>query len=373
MKLLTPRYLLVVFLVLIFANPVLAQSNSELTRAEVYKLQKLVDLLLANKPARQAQLKDSLRPLDAVQTKARSRVDLLFNEGSVLQVGANSGFRFKPGLRKMQLKNGQTVAETLFELQNGTVVAITPPASAGTTVEIPGSGKVESLVAVLPTPPNAPSSEPINTKVKSGVFTVTHDKINNLTSVANLGIGEVKVFNQDGTQFKIIQGGQTVDIKNGVLGDVKTFDLGRFYTTTKLGAGLGPGQESLLIKEPSPVQETFRAVRKDTIAAWQAQQKWIEGLCTLNGRGVASTLSSNCINTNSDDPLRTFEDRRDVVVPPRQQTSTQPPTTQPPTTQPPIIQPPTTQPPTTQPPTTQPPTTQPPTTQPPTTQPPVIR
>jgi hypothetical protein len=350
MKLLTPRYFLVTLLVLIFANPVLAQSNQELTRAEVYKLQKLVNLLLANQPARQAQLKDAIRPLDGVQTKARSRVDLLFNEGSVLQVGANSGFRFKPGLRKMQLKNGQTVAETLFELQDGTVVAITPPGSAGTTVEIPGSGKVESLVAVLPPPPNAPTNEPINAKVRSGVFTVTHDKINNITSVANLGIGEVKVFNENGTQFKILQGGETVNIKNGVLGDVKTFDLGRFYTTTKLGAGLGPGQERLLINESPQVQETFRAVRKDTIAAWKVQQKWIEGLCTLNGRGVASTLSSNCINTNSDDPLRTFEDRRGVGIPPRRQ----PPTPQPPTTQPPTPQPPTTQPPTTQPPGTVP-------------------
>jgi hypothetical protein len=367
-KLLTPRYLLVVFLVLISANLVLAQSNQELTRAEVYKLQKLVNLLLANKPARQAQLKDSIRPLDAVQTKARSRVDLLFNEGSILQVGANSDFRFKPGLRKMQLKNGQTVAETLFELQNGTVVAITPPGSAGTTVEIPGSGKVESLVAVLPSP-----NEPINTKLTSGVFTVTHDKINNITSVANLGIGEVKVFNPDGTQFKIIQGGQTVDIKNGVLGDVKTFDLGRFYTTTKLGAGLGPRQESLILNESPPVQETFRLVRKDTIAAWQAQQRWIEGLCTLNGRGVASTLSSNCINTNSDDPLRTFEDRRGVGIPPQRQTPSKPPTTQPPTTQPPTTQPPTTQPPTTQPPTTRPPATVPPNNQTPDNQTGVIR
>jgi hypothetical protein len=370
MKLFTPGRLWVTLLILIFANPVLAQSSTELTRAEVYKLQKLVNLLLANQPARQAQLKDSLRPLDAVQTKARSRVDLLFNEGSVLQVGANSGFRFKPGLRRMQLKNGQTVAETLFELQNGTVVAITPPGSAGTTVEIPGNGKVESLVAVLPPSADAPPGELRNAKLTSGVFTVTHDKINNITTVANLGIGEVKVFNETGTQFQIIKGGETVDIKNGVLGEVKTFDLGRFYTTTKLGAGLGPGQENLLINESPTVQEIFKVVRKDTIAAWQAQQKWIEGLCTLNGRGVASTLSSNCINTNSDDPLRTFEDRRDVGVPPRQQPPVQPPVIEPPV-QPPVIEPPV-QPPIIEPP-VQPPTGVPLNDQTPDNQPGVIR
>ncbi|AFZ03074.1 hypothetical protein Cal6303_4160 [Calothrix sp. PCC 6303] len=360
MKLLTPKYFLVMFLILISANPVLAQSNAELTRAEVYKLQKLVDLLLANKPARRAQLKDSIRPLDAVQTKARSRVDLLFNEGTAFEVGANSIFRFKPGLRRVQLKNGQIVAETIFELQEGTIVAIIPPGGGVTTVEIPGSGRVESSFDLSsPTPQKKSNSDSFFVAKKLDVV-----------SIGNFGSTPIKVFNQDGTQFKNLESGKTLDIKNGVLGDVKTFDLGRFYSNTKLGAALGPGQENLLINQPPQVQETFRAVRKDTIAAWQAQQKWIEGLCTLNGRGVASTLSSNCINTNSDDPLRTFEDRRDVVVPPRQEPQIQPPITEPPITEPPVTEPPVTEPPTQ--PRAEPPT-QPPNNQTPNNQPGVIR
>ncbi len=186
MKSLTIKWVLGLALAVTSTNPVLAQSNPELTQAEVYKFERFVDLLLANKPVRQVRLKDALRPLDALQTKARSRAELLFNEGSFLRIGASTPFRFKPGLRRIQLKNGRVVAETIFELQNGTVVAVTPVGSSGTTVEIPGSGKVESLVAALPTPPGG---EETSEKLINAVFSATYDSTKKVASIANIGTG----------------------------------------------------------------------------------------------------------------------------------------------------------------------------------------
>ncbi|MEA5572631.1 hypothetical protein [Calothrix sp. UHCC 0171] len=310
--------LLAVSLAVFCFSPVMAQQNPELTRAEVYKLANLVDLLLSNQAPRKAKVKDALRPLDALQTKQNSLAELLFNEGSFLRVGSKAIFRFKPGLRRIQLKNGQVVAETIFELQSGTVVAITPPGSGGTTVEVPGKTRVEANMSELPS-----QTEALYSKNDGSAFSMTAYESQDMVVVSNLGV-PIKVFSGDGQQFKILQPGQTIDVKNGVLGEVRTFDLSRFYATTKLAAGLGPGQEGLLVNESPQVQETFRLVRKDTIAAWKAQQDWIEGLCSINGRGVSSTLSTNCINTNSDEPLRGFEDRRDVTVPERRREVPQP-------------------------------------------------
>ncbi|BAZ08298.1 hypothetical protein NIES4071_01030 [Calothrix sp. NIES-4071] len=312
--LITQKWLFTIALVVSWLIPAQAQQNPELTRASVYKLLNAVQLLLANQNPRPARQADVMQPLDALQTLARSRAELLFNEGSFLRVGSSATFRFKPGLRRIQLKNGQVVAETVFELQNGTVVAVTPPGSAGTTVELPGSGKVESAIASLPTPEGTPT---LYSKKESGAFAATYDSVKKIAIVSNLGAAPIQVYDITGTQSRILKGGETVDIRNGVLGEVKTFDLNRFYATSKLAAGLGPGQEKLLLQESSQVQEIFRLVRKDTLAALQTQQRWVEGLCSLNGRSGASTLSTNCINTN-DDAISTFEDRRDVVVPERQ-------------------------------------------------------
>jgi hypothetical protein len=333
--LVTQKWLFTITLVLSWLVPAQAQQNPELTRASVYKLLNAVQLMLANQNPRPARQADVLQPLDALQTQARSRAELLFNEGSFLRVGSNATFRFKPGLRRIQLKNGQVVAETVFELQNGTVVAVIPPGSAGTTVEIPGSGKVEGAIASLPTPPGTPT---LYSKTESGAFAVTSD--GKVSLIHNIGAAPIKVYDSTGSQFLILKGGETVDIKNGVLGEVKTFDLNRFYATSKLAAGLGPGQEKLLLQESPRVQEIFRLVRKDTLAALQAQQRWVEGLCSLNGRSGASTLSTNCINTN-DDTISTFEDRRDVGVPDKQPEGRQepPPPQQEPEPQPPQREP----------------------------------
>jgi hypothetical protein len=256
-----------------------------------------------------------------VQTKSKSRAELLFNEGSLARIGSNAIFRFKPGLRRFELptkvsqnrlpsfetaqKNADT--ETVFELQNGVAVVVNSPGSTGTTIETPQS-KIEWTLAAL-----KKDSDLLPRSLKSSALAVVHDGATNSTQVFNLTLQPIKISNIDGTQFKTLQAGQTATIRNGVIGDVKTFDLGKFYRTSKLAEGLGPEQEALVKQESQPVQEILNAVRQETITAWKSQKKWVEGLCNLNSRGSASTLSTNCITTDTDNPLNV----REVVTPPR--------------------------------------------------------
>ena len=68
---------------LLCAPMAIAQSG-ELTRAEVYRLQNIVELLLRNQSPRQARVQDTLAPRDAVQPGSRSLAELIFNEGDYI-------------------------------------------------------------------------------------------------------------------------------------------------------------------------------------------------------------------------------------------------------------------------------------------------
>ncbi|BAY09336.1 hypothetical protein [Calothrix sp. NIES-2098] len=289
-------------------TPALAQQDL-LTRAEVYKLLNQVQLLLKDKPPRAAKKADVLVPLDALQTKSRSRAELLFNEGSLARIGSSATFRFKPGIRRFELPGGIYKAETIFELRNGTALILTPSGSTGTTIETPQS-RINVIAAAPP-----PGSDILPPTATSGAVAVTHNGATNITQVFNLTNLPVTVTNLNGTQLQTLQAGQTVTINNGVISPVQNFDLQRFYQTSQLATGLGPGQEALVSQESPNVQVILNKVRKETLAGLNTQKVWIEGLCNVNSRGGASTLSTNCITTN-DDPLRRFEDDRNIVTPP---------------------------------------------------------
>jgi len=85
-------------------TPVLAQSDPLLTRAEVYKLTKIVELLLHNQTQRPARPKDVVVPKDAVKTGVSSEAQLFFNDKSLIRVDQSSIFRFEPGLRRFKLR-----------------------------------------------------------------------------------------------------------------------------------------------------------------------------------------------------------------------------------------------------------------------------
>jgi hypothetical protein len=147
MESLAQKIIVGIILTASWITPASAQQDL-LTRAEVYKLLNQVQLLLKDKPPRAAKKADVLVPLDALQTKTRSRAELLFNEGALARIGSSATFLFKPGLRRYELANGVYKAETIFELQNGTAVIASAAGSTGTTIETP-----QSRINLIPAAP----------------------------------------------------------------------------------------------------------------------------------------------------------------------------------------------------------------------------
>ncbi|MEL7070683.1 MAG: hypothetical protein AAGN15_18765 [Cyanobacteria bacterium J06581_3] len=294
---------------LLCAPMAIAQSG-ELTRAEVYRLQNIVELLLRNQSPRQARVQDTLAPRDAMQTGSRSLAELIFNEGSLARIGSNSVFRFVPGTRRYQLPGGGTRAETVLQLQQG-VAMVTSPAGGESAPSFGGGTDGNDVIllsltsstpdALLQMTPNGVAL--IVVKLEGTTFISLTDGL-----VATDLLGNNKVS---------LQGGQLVTVKDGVFGPVESFDLRQLYRTSALTSGLGPDEEALLLQEPEEVQETLREARVNTLSAIATQDATLQGLCTLDARGGDSTLSSNCVTTGADDPFSEFEDRReDVVSPP---------------------------------------------------------
>lgn len=327
-------------------RPAFAASDL-LTRGEVYRLVNQAQLLPFNRPARRAVLRDAMVPQDAIKTAARSRAELLFNEGSVARIGSNALFRFIPGMRG-------------FQLRNGTALIISLPNAAATRIEALEGQVVAEIPAIDPTlSPPSPDVSPDNPQFlayyqKTGVLTILADASKNQVEFFNSGIVPISLKGADG-QVRILPPGTTVTFLNGTFSNVQVFNLRRFLDTSQLMQGLGIGQEAVLLQESLPVQRSLRAARVATLAALNLQAKQLEGLCTLNARGGASTLNTNCITTDSDDPLRRFQDRRDIVTPRPEQTPPidvevpTPPQTPPPQTPPPQTPPPQTPPPQTPP------------------------
>lgn len=232
---------------LFLMTPVLAQQQL-LTRAEVYKLVNQVQLLLRNQPPRLAKLSDVLISQDALRTTPRSTAELLFNEGSLVRLGANAMFRFVPGTRS-------------FQLRNGTVLAMFRPGSGGAKIITP-----EAIVVGRGT-----------------VMWVRHDSTSQTTLVGaltNNPPSPVMVSNVKGEGQVQLRAGERVSVIDGVVGQVKDLNLQTFHQTCELAAGLGPGEENLVAQESLEVQETLNAVRAETLAALTNQLLQPAGLFT---------------------------------------------------------------------------------------------
>jgi hypothetical protein len=283
-------------------------QQAALTRAEVYKMSNQVQVLLSNRPARPAKLADVLVPQDAVKTGTRSRAELLFNEGSLARIGSNAIFRFIPGMRG-------------FQLRNGTALIMSLPQQTATQIETPGGTIVAAAVlppaeGAPPRPTSGPGASPPNDlrSLALAISVDAADSQNIQVKVFSLTSAIVTFTDLKGNVINL-QGGQFLLISNGQAGPIQTFDLKTFYGSSSLGAGLGPGQADLILQEPQSVQPTLQTVRRATLATLEAQTRWLEGLCTLNSRGGSSTLATNCITTNADDPLRAYQDRREISTP----------------------------------------------------------
>lgn len=293
-----------ILLTLSWMTPALAQSD-QLTRAEVYKLIKIVELLLHDQTARPAKPQDVIVPRDAVRTGVSSEAQLFFNDKSLIRVDQSSTFQFEPGLRRFHLRNLLALNEMIFKLENGTALVLSPPGSVGTEVQTP-----ESQIQILAVKQTTAQKQHIlmaankNNKIsqnnnlfipaqKASAVMVMHDQSRNATQVFALTDGDIKISDQHGKKTVALQGGQTVAVKNGVVGNVQEFDLQGFYRTISLTTGLGPGQENVVAQESPPVQETLKAVRIETLAALRNQAERF--------RGFTRTFLADALNGSEGD------------------------------------------------------------------------
>jgi hypothetical protein len=301
---LSQKLIISTLLTLSWMTPVLAESDQLLTRAEVYKLIKIVELLLHNQTARPAQPQDVMVPRDAVRTGESSQAQLFFNDKSLIRVDQSSTFRFEPGLRRFKLRNLLALNEMIFKLENGTALVLSPPGSVGTEVETP-----ESQIQILAIQPTTAQKNNTfiaankNNKIsqnnlflpaqKASAVMVIHDQTRNATQVFALTDGDIKISDQQGKKTVALQGGQTVAVRNGVVGNVQEFDLQGFYRSISLSTGLGPGQENVVAQEAVPVQETLKAVRIETLAALRNQAQRF--------RGFTRTFLADALNGSEGD------------------------------------------------------------------------
>lgn len=249
-----------IFIGLSLLIPPLAQANL-LTRAEVYKLLNQVQLLPYRQSPRSAKLADELVPRDALRTGTRSRVELLFNEGSLARIGSNAIFRFVRGTRS-------------FQLRNGNILAMIPSGQGMTRIVTP-----EAITAARGT-----------------ALLVQHDSTKNTTLVGALTnnlAGSILVSNHDGEDTVRLRAGQRVSVVDGVVGSVEDFDLQEFYQACDIAAGLAPGQEQLVTQESPKVQETLNIIRAETAAALAEQSSQSEA------RSADADSSSLCAEVSA--------------------------------------------------------------------------
>lgn len=282
--------------------PATAQ-DAPLTRAEVYRLENRVQLLPRNQTARPAQLNDVLVPRDALRTEAAAIAELLFNDRSIARVDERTTFRFEEGLRRFQLPNLVAMNETIFVLENGTALIISPPSSIGTQIRTPESiiniaasdlevANVPLLLAsrlIIPLNVPQPISDvptlPLITQTdellpppeRSSAAMVVHDASQGTTQVFALTSGDVTVIGLSNNETVDLLGGQTVAVAAGEVGEVQEFDLQAFYRSVPLAAGLGPEQEAIVQQQPETVQQTLNQVREATLSAVRRQERRLEG------------------------------------------------------------------------------------------------
>lgn len=121
LKLFTQKLIISSLIAIFWLNPVLAQQDS-INRVEIYKILNDVQLLRPHQPPRPLKKGDVLVPGDVIRTGAKSRVELLFNDGSLARIGAKSTFRLTPGLRRFQLPSNSSQ----FIVERGNVLITTP-------------------------------------------------------------------------------------------------------------------------------------------------------------------------------------------------------------------------------------------------------
>ncbi|MGC1524636.1 MAG: FecR domain-containing protein [Phormidesmis sp.] len=219
-----------------------AQAQAVLTSADIYTLQNQVTL-----NNRGAAVGDRMVPQDSLRTGARSRAELIFNEGTLVRTGEGTTFRFPGGQRS-------------FELIDGSTLMMIRPGLGASRINTPEANIVASGTALF----------------------VQHNADTNASIVGVLTespAGPVTVTSQDGEVSVQLSAGQFVSVANGVIGLIEYFVLPVFYDTVDMAVGLAPGDEAYVAQQSATIQATINAVRAESIPPFTAQVGWIGGLC----------------------------------------------------------------------------------------------
>src|SRR5438874_386540 len=121
-----------------------------LTSAEVTKIINRVSLIEPAKGARPAVVRDVIKDDRGLQTGARSRSELLFQDNTLTRVGAETFFSFKTGTRDMTLEKGAMLLQVPKGLGGAKIhTAAVTAAITGTTIMMEYSPKQYLKVLVL--------------------------------------------------------------------------------------------------------------------------------------------------------------------------------------------------------------------------------
>lgn len=217
----------------LFIQPVLAGTN--LTSAKVYDFDSQVQLEPVKQKSRLAKIGDVMVPMDILKTGSSAWAKLLFNEGTLFRIHANAKFFFVPNTRSFQLKHGLVLS--MIQPGQGITTVITPTA------------KIVAFGTAL---------------------TVRHDSTKNTTIVSALTEKPgrpIFVSNDNGAGQIRLKAGEQVEIKDNVVGPVKSFSLPGFYQACPMSRVLAPGQEQLVALEPTEVQTPLLVIREETAEA----------------------------------------------------------------------------------------------------------
>src|SRR5438045_4796910 len=122
---------------LAFYSGVFVQQSvaGPLTSAEVTKIINRVTVIEAAKGDRPATLRDVIKDDLGLQTGARSRSELLFQDNTLTRIGAQTAFSFKTGTRDMTLEKGSMLLQVPKGLGGAKIhTAAVTAAITGTTI-----------------------------------------------------------------------------------------------------------------------------------------------------------------------------------------------------------------------------------------------
>ena len=121
-----------------------------LTSAEVTKIINRVSLIEPAKGARPAVVRDVIKDDRGLQTGARSRSELLFQDNTLTRVGAETFFSFKTGTRDLTLEKGSMLLQVPKGLGGAKIhTAAVTAAITGTTIMMEYSPRKYLKVLVL--------------------------------------------------------------------------------------------------------------------------------------------------------------------------------------------------------------------------------